>query len=87
MRDVLGQVGATGTRVRASAHNDYLIEIPIEDFYAFDVILAHSMDGAPLSPRDKGPLWIIYPRDAHRELQDIRYDYRWVWQLRLIEVE
>ncbi|MDQ2065324.1 molybdopterin-dependent oxidoreductase [Xinfangfangia sp. CPCC 101601] len=86
MRDLLNHLGAEGEVVRAIALNDYVIDIPIEDFTAFDVILAHSMDGERLSQRTKGPLWIVYPRDDHPELDDIRYDYRWVWQLQHIEI-
>ncbi|SKB93460.1 molybdopterin-dependent oxidoreductase [Sphingopyxis flava] len=87
LRDFLSGLGATGTIVRASALNDYVVDIPMSDIERFDVIVAHSMDGEPLSLQDKGPLWIVYPRDAHPELQDIRYDYRWVWQLNALEVQ
>ncbi|MCI2394477.1 hypothetical protein [Aliiroseovarius sediminis] len=45
------------------------------------------MDDKALERSDKGPLWIVYPRDAHKELQDIRYDYRWVWQLSELAVK
>jgi hypothetical protein len=45
------------------------------------------MDGQTLSRDDKGPLWIVYPRDDHEALQDIRYDYRWVWQLYQLDVQ
>ncbi|TVM05405.1 molybdopterin-dependent oxidoreductase [Vreelandella aquamarina] len=87
MRDLLDWVGAQGDQVIATALNDYIVEIPLEDFYQYDVLAATHMDGEALTPRDKGPLWIVYPRDDHRELQDIRYDYRWVWQLNGLEVE
>ncbi len=87
MRDLLARYGAEGTRVHAVALNDYRIEIPISDFEEFDVIGALYQDGEPLSPRDKGPVWIVYPRDDHRELQDIRFDTRWVWQLETLHVE
>ncbi|WP_127143968.1 molybdopterin-dependent oxidoreductase [Pelagibacterium montanilacus] len=86
MRDLLARVGAEGETVSAIALNDYAIDIPIEDFERFDVVLAHSMDGERLLPSDKGPLWIVYPRDQHDQLQDIRYDYRWVWQLYQLEI-
>lgn len=86
VRDLLSLVGATGDTVTASALNDYVVDIPVEDFHRFDVILAHSVNGTALSPRDKGPLWIVYPRDDHPELQDIRYDYRWVWQLNRLDI-
>jgi len=86
MRDLLDLVGAEGESVTARALNEYSIEIPMEDFERFDVLGALSMEGEPLRPRDKGPIWIVYPRDDHRELQDIRYDTRWVWQLHELEV-
>lgn len=86
MRDLLELLGAGGETVIASAINDYEIEIPREDFERFDVIVATHMDGVRLEPRDKGPLWIVYPRDDHLELQDLRYDYRWVWQLDHLDI-
>lgn len=86
LRDILAHVGAQGKTVTAKALNDYAIEIAIEEFDRFDILVAYEMDGEPLLPSDKGPLWIVYPRDQHSELQDIRYDYRWVWQLRWLEL-
>ncbi len=86
LRDLLTRLDADGDMVTAIALNDYAVDIPVSDFDKFDVILAYSMNGEALDRADKGPLWIIYPRDAHAELQDIRYDYRWVWQLSEIEV-
>ena len=86
MRDLLTFLEADGETVRARALNDYVIDIPIGDFERFDVIVATHMEGARLEPRDKGPLWIVYPRDGHAELQDLRYDYRWVWQLHRLEI-
>jgi hypothetical protein len=87
MRDLLEWLGASGETSIAIALNDYIVEIPLQDFYDYDVILATHMDGQRLTRRDKGPLWIVYPRDDHAELQDIRYDYRWVWQLHRLEIE
>lgn len=87
MSDLLKLVDAHGETVHALAHNDYQIEIPMSDFNKYGVILAHSMDGVELGSRDKGPLWLVYPRDDHAELQDIRYDFRWIWQLKQIEVK
>lgn len=86
VRDLLELVGANGSIVTATALNDYVIDVDIEEFYRFDVVVAYTMDGDPLLASDKGPLWIVYPRDQHGELQDIRYDYRWVWQLNRLEV-
>lgn len=83
--DLLNPLDKT-TIVVASALNDYAVSIPLTDFYDYDVLLATHMDGVQLLPTDKGPLWIVYPRDSLRKLQDIRYDYRWVWQLNHLDL-
>lgn len=83
-RDLFAVVGVDPeqtTLVVASALNDYEVLIPMADFYTYDVLLATHMDGEQLQPTDKGPLWVIYPRDEWHQLKDIRYDYRWVWHL------
>jgi len=87
MRDLLDAVGATGTMVTASALNDYVVTIPISDFEKFDVLVAFQMDGKQLTRRDKGPFWIVYPRDDFAVLQDIRYDSLWVWQLNRLDIQ
>ena len=55
--------------VRFIAANDYYVDIPTEDFADYDAILAMEADGKPLSRRDKGPLWLMYPISDHAELQ------------------
>ena len=87
MRDLLDRLHADGVQITAIALNEYVVAIPVADFYDYDVIVAYEMDGETLTRDDKGPLWIIYPRDDHKALQDIRYDYRWVWQLRQLDVQ
>ena len=69
-----------------TAANDYSVEVPWEDFIRFDVILATTMGGAPLSRRDKGPIWVIYPMSDYELLQDVEYNGRLVWQLRKMEI-
>ena len=86
MRTLLDVVGATGSTVTATALNGYVIEFDVDEFDRFGVVVAYEMDGQPLLRSDKGPLWIVYPRDQHPELQDIRYDYRWVWQLMRLDI-
>ncbi|MFB9353162.1 hypothetical protein ACFFUA_38200, partial [Streptomyces heliomycini] len=54
MRDLLEKLGAEGETAAAIALNDYLIEIPIADFHDYDVLVADTMDGEALTPRDKG---------------------------------
>lgn len=84
--ELLEHVGAEGTVLRARALNDYVADIPVEDCERYPVIIALERDGEALSRRDMGPLWIVYPRDDHPELQLETINARWVWQLVELEV-
>lgn len=86
-RDVLAAAGVSGTTIDAGAINDYHIGFPASDFADWDVLLAMTMDGEALSVRDKGPIWIVYPRDDNPELANPEVNSRWVWQLQSLTVE
>ena len=76
----------TDSMIRATALNDYSVEIPAEDILDYDVIIAVLMDGEPMSVRDKGPYWVIYPMNENPELKEAQYNDRLIWQLASIEV-
>jgi hypothetical protein len=86
LRDVLSAAGAHGAVLHAVALNDYKIEIPAADAEDFDVIVARLLDGKPMSVREKGPLFIVYPFDSRTELRSERYYSRSAWQLRTLDV-
>ncbi len=86
-RDLLAAVGARGEAVWAEALNGYGVDIPISDFARYDVLLALKMNGTYMRVRDKGPIWIVYPRDAHSELSTVQTNARWVWQLYRLRVK
>jgi hypothetical protein len=81
MRKLLGEVGAYGSKVIATALNDYTTEIPLADFERFDVLLALKRDGNYMPVRDKGPLFIVYPYDTDPRLQSQMYYGRSAWQV------
>lgn len=85
--ELLRAVGAKGTVVTATALNDYSIEIPVTDFEKYDVLFALSMNGVELTARDKGPIWVVYPRDDHPELRNPKVDAKWIWQLATIDIK
>ncbi len=87
LRDVLGLIKASGSRILATALNDYQIQIPVEDTQRFDVLMALRMNGEPMPVRTRGPLFIVYPFDALPELRSVRYYERSIWQLRALEIE
>lgn len=83
---LLDLVGAKGQTLHAIALNDYAVDIPVADARRYPVLVAYSRNGTAMPVADKGPLWIIYPRDQHPELGDERHNFKWIWQLKAIEV-
>lgn len=86
LRAVLEAAGATGTALKVKALNDYAAEVPMEDASGIDTMLATRMDDQPMSVRDKGPLFLIYPFDTDSGLYNEKYFSRSVWQIKEIEV-
>lgn len=83
---VLDAVGAKGTKLRIVALNDYSVEVPLEDFRKWPVLLATRIDGKRMTVREKGPLFLIYPFDSAPELYTETYFGRSIWQIKSIEV-
>ncbi len=84
--EVLNVVGAEGSSLRATAINDYAVDIPVSDAVEGGPIVAYLRNGAPMSVREKGPLWIVYPYDSEPDYQSELIYSRSIWQLDRIEV-
>lgn len=86
LRDVLQAVDARGQQLVARALNDYSVQIPWQDAQQHDMLVATRMNGQPMSVRQRGPLFVVYPFDSKPELKSSTYIERSIWQLRAIEV-
>ena len=84
--DLMAALGVEGGTLRATAINDYSIEIPVSDAVEGGPILAYRRDGRAMSIRDKGPLWVVYPYDENADYRTEVVYSRSVWQLDRIEV-
>ncbi|KEO58229.1 molybdopterin-dependent oxidoreductase [Thioclava indica] len=80
------RLGFTGQTLRATAINDYAIEIPMSDAVEGGPILAYLMNGEVMSVRDNGPLWVVYPFDRNPDYRSEVIYSRSIWQLDRIEV-
>lgn len=83
---LLDRIGATGTTVEAMAINDYAVEIPMSDAAPGRALVAYLRNGAEMSIRDKGPLWVVYPFDSSSEFRTEVIYGRSIWQLDRITV-
>jgi hypothetical protein len=87
LRDVLKLANIKSGNITLKALNDYAISIPVADAQQYDVIVARLLNGKPMSIREKGPLFIVYPFHEHDELRKTDYYRRCSWQLRSITAE
>lgn len=79
-------LGVEGGVLLATAINDYQIDIPVSDAAPDGPILAISLNGAPMTVRDKGPVWIVYPYDRDAAYRTETTYSRSIWQLVRLEV-
>ena len=86
-RLVLEAVGAEGNTITAFAINDYQISIPVSDLRNYPVLFALQQNGRYMRVRDKGPIWIVYPRETYPELDTDLITDRWIWQLKALVIE
>lgn len=83
---LLERLGAEGSVIDARALNDYWVDIPVTDAVEGGPILAYAQNGVPLSVRDMGPLWMVYPYDSDVDYQSEVIYSRSIWQLQRLEI-
>lgn len=87
LRDLIKLVDAQpDDMIIATALNDYVIRIPVEDSIKYDVIVARTMNGVKMRVRDYGPLWVMYPHDNLADEDKNSVNSRLIWQLASMEV-
>ncbi|MCU9950164.1 oxidoreductase [Pseudomonas solani] len=69
------------------ALNDYSVVIPASDIERYQPVIAYSRDGQPMAVEAYGPLFLMYPFNAHAELRVQKYYNRAIWQLSDIYIE
>jgi hypothetical protein len=79
-------LGVTEGSIKATAINDYAIDIPVADAVEGGPILAYMQNGEPMPVREKGPLWLVYPYDLNEAYQAEVIFSRSIWQLVRLDV-
>ena len=78
---LLEAVGADDVTIHATAINDYAVDIPPGDWKNEGPILAYERNGALMTIRNKGPLWIVYPFDSDARFRAEVIYSRSIWHL------
>ncbi len=85
LKVLIDRLGIKGENLRATAINDYAVEIPTSDAVEGGPMIAYKLNGDLMSVRDKGPLWIVYPYDLDQGYRSEVIYSRSIWQLDRIE--
>lgn len=83
---LLEAVCAEAASLRASAINEYSVDIPLNQELLEGALIAYRRNGVPMTLRDKGPLWIVFPWDDDHRYRNEAYYFRSVWQLERLDV-
>lgn len=87
LRDIVGLTGFAGNTVTAWAINDYMAEFSVGSLSYNTALIATRHNNAIMHPRDKGPLWIVFPYSDGPDFQTETIYSQSVWQLNRINVE
>jgi hypothetical protein len=85
-RRLLERFDLMGDNLEIVAIDGYAIDVPRADIDNFPTIIALEIDGRPLTVRDKGPAWLIYPVSGFAELDSPEFAARSVWQIKSVKL-
>lgn len=83
---LLTALGVTDGNIKATAINNYAVDIPVADAVDAGPMIAYQRNGQAMSVRDKGPLWVVYPYDLNTAYQSELIYSRSIWQLDRLEI-
>ncbi len=86
LSELLRFLNAEGNTIKALAINDYFVEIPADSVTEQDPMIAYLVNDVPMSRRQKGPLWIVYPYDSDPAFQTEVIYSRSIWQLDRLKI-
>ncbi len=84
---LMAAVKGKGSAARAIALNDYVVDLPMEDFKGDKFVLALKINGKHLSVRERGPIFVIYDYDKTPRAGLTFVQNKSIWQLIRLEVK
>ncbi|CUH62456.1 Oxidoreductase molybdopterin binding domain protein [Thalassovita gelatinovora] len=81
LKDLVRHLEVSEGTLELSALNEYLIEMNVEEIADSHALVAYMRNGKPMTAREKGPLWIVFPYDSDPKFQSETVYARSIWQL------
>ena len=87
MATMIQHLGVTDGTLVLQAVNDYTVELPVASAVEGGPIIAYELNGAHMTRRNKGPLWVVFPYDSNSNFQTEEIFSQSAWQLVRIVVK
>lgn len=72
--------------LKLHALNDYHITMPVSEATEDEALLAYRRNNKVMTPRENGPLWLVYDYDSNAKYRAETYYTQSIWQLYRITV-
>jgi hypothetical protein len=69
------------------ALDDYRVDLNLADFQRWPILLATRNDNEYMTIENSGPTRIIFPYDTYPELDPVKYNDLWIWNIASINVD
>jgi hypothetical protein len=88
MSDLSKFVGAadSASGMHIIALDDYQVDIPFSEIEKWPILLATRMNGEYMPIENSGPTRIIFPYHAYPEIDSVKYDNLWIWNIESMEI-
>lgn len=81
LSDLLEAWNVSDGTMELVAINDYSVRFDADDPTNSGAVVAYFMNGEKMTPRDKGPLWLLYDYDGNADYRTETIFSRSIWQL------
>lgn len=84
--NLFAAVGIEASEMTLMAVNGYEVVVAMDQLHPDDALIAYERNGAMMTLRDKGPLWLVYDFDADPLFRtEVAYSHA-IWQLDRIAI-
>lgn len=84
LKDLVNHIEVDGGLLELSALNEYLVDFTVADIATSEALVAYRHNGKLMSPRMRGPLWVVFPYDKGPEFRTEPTYVASIWQLDLM---
>ena len=70
-----------------TALDDYEVDLSSEDIQRWPILLATRSNGEYMNVKNSGPTRVIFPYHSYSEIDPVKYDDLWIWNIESMQVD